>query len=112
MGDDEEEDDEGGTEAADVAYGNGGGAEDDEDDDAEWYRREVGEEPAPELALKSGGGRAAKRPKVVQSENERAPAPYAKAAAAMRGKLIGGGKRSPGGGKGSPGGGKGKGKGK
>jgi hypothetical protein len=30
----------------------------------------------------------------------------------MRGKLIGGGKRSPGGGKGSPGGGKGKGKGK
>ena len=49
---------------------------------------------------------------VVQSENERAPAPYAKAAAAMRGKLIGGGKRSPGGGKGSPGGGKGKGKGK
>ena len=113
MGDDEEdEDDEGGTEAADVAYGNGGGAEDDDDDDAEWYRREVGEEPAPELALKSGGGRAAKRPKVVQSENERAPAPYAKAAAAMRGKLIGGGKRSPGGGKGSPGGGKGKGKGK
>ena len=113
MGDDEEdEDDEGGTEAADVAYGNGGGAEDEDDDDAEWYRREVGEEPAPELALKSGGGRAAKRPKVVQSENERAPAPYAKAAAAMRGKLIGGGKRSPGGGKGSPGGGKGKGKGK
>jgi len=58
-----------------------GGVNDDDDDDADWYRREVGEEPAAELGL--GVRRSRKGPKPPeQSENERAPALYAKAAAA------------------------------
>ncbi len=106
---DEEDEDAGGgsrvAQASDAAYvnGNSAAAADDDDDDAEWYRREVGEEPAPELALGGRGGRPNKKrkaegggaaPRATQSENERAPPVFAKAAAAARGKMKGG-KRGP-----------------
>jgi len=85
----DEDDDEYG----DDAYGNGGGDDglDELDDDAEWYRREVGEEPAAEMHLVGKGVKRQRSEregaaKPAQSENERAPPLFAKAAAALTSK--------------------------
>lgn len=73
----------------DDAYGNSADVvnyDDNEYDDAEWYRREVGEEPAAELGLAAKSTRGRKAPAPKQSENERAPSVYAKAVVGLKGR--------------------------
>ena len=81
--DDDDDDDDNDERAGESTTGGGLGAHADADaDDAEWYRREVGEEPSPELGLSRKRSDTAESHMPLQSENERAPAIYAKAAAA------------------------------
>jgi len=82
-GDDDDDDDGNDEYAGESTTGGGlGGHADADADDAEWYRREVGEEPSPELGLSRKRSDSIESTLPLQSENERAPAIYAKAAAA------------------------------